>query len=76
VAGTSVVAFDAADAAGAGNVTIAAAFGDFIYDDTIAAGNTVAKQGLCFNYFGGTQSVTGGTFTVVFDATGIFKFTT
>jgi hypothetical protein len=45
-----------------------------VYDATITAG-TVAKQGLCFNYFGGTQSVTGGTFTIVWDATGVFKFT-
>lgn len=73
--GTSVVAFDAADTTGAGNVTIAAAFGCLVYDNSITAG-TVAKQGLSFNYFGGTQSVTAGTFTIVWDSTGIFKFTT
>jgi hypothetical protein len=73
-AGTSIVNFDAADLAGAGNVTIAAAFGAFVYDSTITGG-TVAKQGMCFNYFGGSQGVTGGTFTVVWDATGIFKVT-
>ena len=66
------VNFDAPDLAGGGNVTIVAAFGAFVYDDTITAG-TVAKQGLCFNYFGGTQSVTAGTFTIIWDATGIFK---
>lgn len=73
--GTSVVAFDAADATGSGNVTLANVFGDLIYDDTITAG-TVAKQGMCFNYFGGAAGVTGGTFTVVFDSTGVLKFTT
>ena len=73
--GTSVVAFDAADTTGAGNVTISAAFGCLVYDNSITGG-TVAKQGMSFNYFGGTQSVTGGTFTIVWDATGIFKFTT
>jgi len=73
--GTSVVAFDAADLAGGGNVTLTNAFGDFVYDDTITAG-TVADQGLCYNYFGGAQSVTGGTFTIIWDATGILKFTT
>ena len=73
-AGTSIVNFDAADLAGGGTLTITNAFGIFVYDDTITAG-TVAKQGLCFNYFGGAQTVTGGTFTVIWDATGIFKFT-
>jgi hypothetical protein len=73
-AGTGIVNFDAADTAGAGNVTIAAAFGCLVYDSTITAG-TVAKQGLSFNYFGGTQGVTAGTFTIVWDATGVFKFT-
>lgn len=72
---TGVVAFDAADLAGGGNVTISATFGCLVYDNSITAG-TVAKQGMCFNYFGGTQSVTGGTFTIVWDATGVFKFTT
>jgi hypothetical protein len=70
----SSLAFDAADLTGAGNVTIAAAFGLLVYDNTISAG-TVSKQGLCFNYFGGSQSVTAGSFTVVFDASGVFKFT-
>lgn len=67
------VNFDAADLSGAGNVTITSAFGCLVYDNTITAG-TVAKQGMCFNYFGGSQSVTAGTFTIVWDATGVFKF--
>jgi len=70
----SAVALDANDTAGGGNVTIANAYGCLIYDNTITAG-TVAKQGLCFNYFGGAQSVTAGTFTVVWDATGVLKVT-
>lgn len=70
----SAVNFDAADLAGAGNVTLTNAFGCLVYDFTITAG-TVAKQGLCFNYFGGAQSVTAGTFTIVWDATGVFKIT-
>jgi len=67
------VNFDAADLAGGGTLTITNAFGCLVYDNTITAG-TVAKQGMCFNYFGGGQSVTGGTFTIVWDATGVFKF--
>lgn len=70
----SAVSFGAANTAGGGNVTISGAYGCLVYDSTITAG-TVAKQGLCFNYFGGSQSVTAGTFTIVWDATGVFKFT-
>lgn len=70
----SAIAFDAADLAGGGNVTIANAYGCLVYDNSITAG-TVAKQGMCFNYFGGAQSVTAGTFTIVWDATGVFKIT-
>lgn len=73
----SAVNFDAADAGGAGigNVTLSGAYGCLVYDDTITTGSTVAKQGMCFNYFGGIQAVTAGTFTVVWDNTGVFKFT-
>lgn len=68
------IGFDAADLAGAGTLTLANVYGCLVYDDTISSG-TVADQGMCFNYFGGVQSVTGGTFTIVWDATGVFKFT-
>jgi hypothetical protein len=62
--GSSSIIFNAANLAGGGTVTITNAFGCLVYDNTITAG-TVAKQGLCFNYFGGAQSVTGGTFTIL-----------
>jgi hypothetical protein len=68
----SVISFTAANTGSGSNVTITAAFGALVYDSTITAG-TVAKQGLCFNYFGGTQGVTAGTFTVVWDPSGVFK---
>lgn len=67
------VSFDAADVS-VSNVTLAAFFGDLTYDNTITAG-TVAKQGLCFHYYGGTQSVTAGNLTVIWDVTGVFRFT-
>lgn len=70
----SVLSFAAANLAGGGTLTISNAYGCLVYDSTITAG-TVAKQGMCFNYFGGAQSVTSGTFTINWDATGIFKFT-
>ncbi len=72
---TGVSMFDAADLAGGGTVTLTNAFGCLVYDDTITAG-TVADQGVCYNYFGGAQSVTAGTFTIVWNANGIARFTT
>ena len=72
--GTSgVVFYDAADTAGGGNVTISAAFGCLVYDDTLTT--PVADQGICYNYFGGSQSVTAGTFTIVWNANGIWRAT-
>jgi hypothetical protein len=52
-----------------GNVTLANVYGCLVYDNTISGG-TVSKQGMCFNYFGGSQSVTAGTFTVVWATVG------
>jgi hypothetical protein len=69
-----VMMFDAADLAGGGNMTVSGVFGVLVYDNTITAG-TVAKQGVCFNYLGGTQGVTAGTFTVVWAANGLFRVT-
>jgi len=66
--------FDAADLAGGGNVTLTNAFGCLVYDDTITAG-TVADQGVSFHYFGGAQSVTAGTFTIIWHANGINRYT-
>lgn len=67
---SAVVFFDATDTTGAGNVTLASVFGTLVYDTTLAG-----KNGACFNYFGGSQSVTAGTFTIVWNANGIFRFT-
>lgn len=71
---TGVAMFDAADLAGGGNVTLSGVMGCLVYDNTITAGS-VAKQGCCFNYFGGAQSVTAGTFTIIWNANGVFRFT-
>lgn len=71
---TSVAAtvfFDAADTASVGaTTTLAAVFGTLVYDDTLAN-----KPGISYNYFGGTQSVTSGTFTIIWHANGIFRLT-
>jgi hypothetical protein len=66
--------FDANDLAGGGNVTLTNAYGTFVYDDSITAG-TIADQGVCFLYFGGAQSVTAGTFTIIFHANGLTRYT-
>jgi hypothetical protein len=71
-AGTSLTVFyDAADTAGAGTLTLTAFFGCLVYDDTITT--PVVDQGISYNYFGGTQTVTGGTLTVVWHANGIWR---
>lgn len=70
---SNVYTFDAADRAGGATDTITAAFGCLVYDDTIAT--PVADQGICYNYFGGSNSVTSGTFTIVWNASGIFTLT-
>jgi hypothetical protein len=62
--------FDAADLSGGGNVTLAGVFGCFVYDNTITAGS-VAKQGTSFHYFGGSQGVTAGSFTVAWHVNGL-----
>jgi hypothetical protein len=68
--------FDAADLAGGGNVTLSGVMGCLVYDDTITAGTGgIADEGACYNYFGGSQSVTAGTFTILWNASGIFRFT-
>jgi hypothetical protein len=71
---TGVVMFDAADTTHSNTVTITNAYGCLVYDDTITAG-TVADQGITFHSFGGAQSVTTGTFTVVWHANGLFRIT-
>jgi hypothetical protein len=70
---TNVYTFDAADTANGSAATISGAFGTLVYDDTLTT--PVADQGVCFNYFGGTNSVTSGTLTIVWNASGIFTLT-
>jgi hypothetical protein len=71
---TNVYTFDAADTVSANSsTTLTNAYGCLVYDDTITT--PVADQGVCYNYFGGANSVTAGTFTVVWNAAGIFALT-
>jgi len=73
-ASAGTVTLDAADLTGSASITMASVEGCLIYDNTITAG-TVAKQGLCYLWFGGAQSVTAGTFSVIFNAAGLVTAT-
>jgi hypothetical protein len=70
----STITFDGADTAGGGNVTISGAYGDLVYDSQLTT--PVANQGCAYHYFGGTQSVTAGTFTIIWNVAGIMQVTT
>lgn len=50
--------------------TLSATFGCLVYDNTITN-----KYAYCWNYFGGSQTVTGGTFTVNWNASGLYTIT-
>lgn len=66
-----IVMFDAADTATNGSAaTLSNVYGSMIYNDTNAN-----NQGVCYNYFGGVNSVTSGTLTVVWNANGIARIT-
>jgi hypothetical protein len=63
--------FDATDTpSGGSSATLANVYGGLVHDDTLTT--PVADQGVSFNYFGGANSVTNGTFTVVWNASGVF----
>lgn len=72
---SNVYTFTAANTASANSTTtLAATYGALCYNDTLAA--PVADQAFCYNYFGGAQQVTNGSFTIVWDpSNGIFKIT-
>jgi hypothetical protein len=68
-----VVFFDAADVVSGSAADLANVYGALIYDDTLTT--PVADQGVCYNYFGGANSVVNGTFTVQWSANGIWRIT-
>lgn len=68
-----VVFWDATDTSSGSAATLAGVFGCLVYDDTLTT--PVADQGICYNYFGGTNSVTNGTLTIVWHANGIWRAT-
>lgn len=50
--------------------TIGSANGCLVYDTTAAS-----KRAISFNYFGGANSVTNGTFSVIYHANGVWRIT-
>ncbi|MDD4867428.1 MAG: hypothetical protein PHQ28_10040 [Mycobacterium sp.] len=72
VAVADTVTFDAADTASGSAADLANVYGCLVYDATVST--TVDDQGICYNYFGGANSVVNGTFTVVWSASGIMSF--
>ena len=67
---TNVYKWDAADEVSAGtSATLSSVFGCLVYDSSLSS------YGICYLYFGGANSVTDGTFTVVFNSSGIFTLT-
>jgi hypothetical protein len=71
---SNVYTLDAADTASTdSSATLASVYGCLVYDNTLTT--PVADQGICFNYFGGTNSVTSGTFTIVWNASGVLAIT-
>lgn len=67
---SNVVTFDAPDTASNGNGTLSATYGCHVYDNTLAN-----KNGVSYHYFGGAQQVTGGSFTIVWNVSGLFTVT-
>ena len=67
---SNVYTFDADDTVSANaSTTLTNAYGALVYD------STTNSAGICFNYFGGANSVVAGTFTVVWNASGIMALT-
>lgn len=71
---SNVYTYTAANTASANSsTTITGTYGCLVYENTLTT--PVADQGICYEYFGGSQTVTGGTFTIVWSGSGIFALT-
>jgi hypothetical protein len=65
--------FDADDLSSGSDCTLSTVYGVLVYDSSVAT--PVASQGVCYNYLGGSNSVSSGTFTVRWSTNGIFRIT-
>jgi hypothetical protein len=70
---TDAVWYSAANTASGSACTLANVYGDLVYDFTLTT--PVAKQGVAFHYYGGVQGVTSGTFTVIWNTSGVWRIT-
>lgn len=66
--------FSAGNLIGTASVTMASVYGCLVYDDSMTGG-TVADEGVCYNYFGGNNPVTAGTFSLAWSSSGVLFFT-
>jgi len=71
--GAGIMMVDCDDIAAAGNVTLNTFFGAAPFNDTKTT--PVADPIVCFNYFGGTQTVTNNLFTAQVSTLGLFRGT-
>lgn len=71
--GIGIVMVDHADVSGGGTLTLTDFHGSLTYNDTDTV--PVADPAITFNYFGGPQTVTSGTFTDVINVNGLFRIT-
>ena len=65
------ITFDATDTS-ASTVTVSGTFGCLVYNTNVTTDATNA--GVSYHYFGGSQSCTAATFTIVWAATGLVQF--
>jgi hypothetical protein len=71
---TNVYTFSAANTASANSTTtLTNVYGVLVHDTTLTT--PVSDQGVCYNYLGGANSVVAGSFTVLWNASGIFALT-
>lgn len=70
---SNIYTFDATDVTSPGAATLANVYGCLVYDDTLTT--PVADQGLSYHYFGGANSVTAGTFSILWNASGLIQLT-
>ena len=66
----NVVFWDANDTASGTAASLSNATGCLVYESVLGP-----MQGVCFNYFGGSNSVVNGTFTILWNVLGLWRAT-